>query len=383
MTRKGSLDWIEGEWSDPTRLPVNDGQGWCIHEHGTETPHEHHTIVREVARSLPARPLLIGRPGSDRFTPPIMAPECREHALRTIKRNTVNITVGLTAVAIAFLTIATIAADGRALAIGLVLLALASIQFIDWRIALDNAEGVAQRSLFFYWMKRTARESLLGSAFWPVVALLIGAFQLSMHLAHGSMAGAFHAVGVMYGDVENGEWWRLLTGPLLHYSLMHYGLNAALLVVFGAFARFFLGASSLALLIVASTAAAAGQMLFGGDLYDNYGGISGGIYALLGATLSVGVMSTAALPRGLLLLLFNLGVVGIASAELTSPTAATTAHVTGLLFGMAWGSTHVAVMRRWGGKNVRPSTLDALPETKTPCQRGSIAKQRGDRSHAL
>ena len=54
--------------------------------------------------------------------------------------------------------------------------------------------------------------------------------------ASDGLAGAFHCYGLLHPRVVEGEAWRLLTGPFLHYSVEHFLLNAVLVTTLGALA---------------------------------------------------------------------------------------------------------------------------------------------------
>jgi hypothetical protein len=273
-----------------------------------------------------------------------MVPKFRDLVLRRIKRNSVNFIVILTAGAIPFLLVAALGGSGS-LVIGLGLLALALAQAVDLRIALSHQNGVAERALFFYWMGRCARQSTIVRYQWLVMGAAIGVFQLILQHAYGGMENAFHVVGVMYADVASGEVWRLFIGPFLHYSLDHYVLNFVMLLLLGTLANLLFSHSAVILFILGNAFSAAAQMLLGGELFDNFGGISGGVYALFGAIVSVGIMKSSALPSGLLFLLLSGGAIGIFSG-MASLNTATTAHLAGFFLGAIWARVRLIILSR-------------------------------------
>ncbi|MDZ7825782.1 MAG: rhomboid family intramembrane serine protease [Gammaproteobacteria bacterium] len=79
------------------------------------------------------------------------------------------------------------------------------------------------------------------------------------------------------------------------------------------------------------------QMLLGGQVHDNAAGVSGGAYALGALVLAAAWRRSGTLPLGLAPQLLGLMAIGILGSELSSPAAATTAHVAGVFVGAVMG----------------------------------------------
>ena len=137
--------------------------------------------------------------------------------------------------------------------------------------------------------------------------------------------------------VASGDWWRLFTPALLHFSFLHVAFNLALLWFFGirleplwGTARF--ATALLALAAVSNTV----QLWFSG--HPLFGGLSGVVYGLFGALVVCGWRwpppAVWKLPRDMslgifvLLALSSTGVAGLFGVHM-----AHAAHWSGLLFG--------------------------------------------------
>ncbi len=323
---------VNPHWSDLGALPPKQGQGWSILVKRRAKDLGFAEISRQVGRWHQGTPLLVGSPQASRFHPPVLVPELEKLALHSVRAHVLNF-ASVSAVVGAMLAGIT-AGHPRsgAFALGMLTVYLAAIFWADYLLALRHRDGVAERALFFYWL-RCRSPAGLAMRCWTAFAVFIGTLQLSMQILLGGQAEVFDAVGVIYPFVESGELWRLLTGPYLHYSLLHYGTNLAGLALFGSLAFAFFGRSTVALFVVANIVSAWAQMTFGGRVFDNFGGMSGGVYALVGAVVVAGLVNRRLLPKAGWLLFTNLVVLGLLSSELLSETTASVAHFSGLALG--------------------------------------------------
>ena len=103
-------------------------------------------------------------------------------------------------------------------------------------------------------------------------------------------------------DVDNGQWWRLLTAAFLHIGLVHLALNMLALLVFGSELERQLGRGRyLALYLLSALGGATAIELFGNP--DRYvAGASTAIYGLLGGLGALMIARRQDI-RGLLMLL--------------------------------------------------------------------------------
>jgi len=158
---------------------------------------------------------------------------------------------------------------------------------------------------------------------------------------------ALHLVGGIVG----GEWWRLLSSMFLHAGLIHLGLNAYVLWIFGVEIERQIGRLvMLAVFLVTGVFAGATSFAFAPRLTIGVGA-SGAIFGLVGAFIAYNylrrqhVMAQARLRGALTMLLINL-VIGF-----SIPGIDWRAHVGGLVAGLVAGFA------------VDPSRPDALRRT--------------------
>ena len=320
------------DWHDIDALPENEGRTWAIWQDHRWQEADFHTVAEKVSRWLPPDPMLIGTPHDTRFVPPVLVMQFEKIALRTVRQNLFNTGAAFGLLGALLLGLAAFGSMAQPVLLGLLLLLLAGMLATDYLVALRYRDGVAERAMFFWWLRfRTPARVALHA--WLAFAVGVGALQLMLQFRLGGLEQVFFKYGVMYADVERGELWRLLAGPYLHYSLFHYGNNLVLLALTGALTYALFGGSTIALFGVANVVCAWAQMTFGGRVFDNFGGMSGGIYALAGALIVAGLLNRRLLPKGFGLLCINLTVLGLLSAELLSSSTASVAHLGGLLLG--------------------------------------------------
>lgn len=320
------------EWNNLDMLPPREGDGWSIWKGGRQVDMGFSDVGSLVARWLPANPLLIGAPGNKTFLPPVLVSEFEAIALRTVRNNCRTMLIALATCGFVLLGVAATRPTSQVFTIGLLAVALGAAIAADYYIGLRSRDGLAERALFFRWLKTDSR-ARFGFLAWLAVGLGAGVMQWLLQWQLGGIDEVFHRFGTMYADVYAGQYWRLLSGPYLHYSIFHFLNNAALLLFAGTLAFALFGRSVFASFIFGNAASALAQMMLGGNDFDNYGGISGGVYSLLGMLIAAGALNRPLFPKGLWLLIVNLTVLGVIGSEALSGHAATVAHLSGLLIG--------------------------------------------------
>lgn len=320
------------DWNNIEALPSKGDDGWAIWKTGHRTDMELSDVSALVERWLPANPMLIGAPGAAKYLPPVLVSEFEDAALRVVRKNYRTMLVALVTCGIILLAVAASRPASEVFTIGLLSLALGATTAADYYVGLSSRDGLAQRALFFYWLK-TNPSARIGFLAWLAIALGVGALQLLLQWQLGGIDETFHRFGTMYSDVRAGQYWRLLSGPYLHYSILHYLNNAILLIFAGTMASTLLGRSAFIMFVLGNVITAVAQMMLGGTAFDNYGGISGGIYTLLGMLIVAGAGRRQLFAKGLWLLIVNLTILGMVASEALSGHAATAAHLSGLLLG--------------------------------------------------
>lgn len=333
MTYRAILD-------DDSALPSHGSDRWALRTPGfTRYVEDRAAVRRTLRRWVPMQPLLIGAPDRVRFQLPT---DVDDPVVVAAARNAARLHSLLMGVALFLGSLPLVMANvwhrlwGESMGLPLMLLGFAFLFVWDAQTRLSDVSMLRERAAFFYWL-RVCSPARLGFVVFAAVMLAMGALQLAVVLTGEGLYGAFQAYGLLYQQVVQGELWRLATGAFLHYSMGHFLLNAALVCLLGALAWAYHDWGALLIFVLACMVSMTAQMLFGGQLHDNAGGVSGGAYALGGLVLGTAWVRADTLPPGLGLQLAGLLVLGIVGAEFGGD-AATVAHVSGLLLGLVLGA---------------------------------------------
>ncbi len=164
---------------------------------------------------------------------------------------------------------------------------------------------------------------------------------------HGgpSMNNPYYVAGVLYGAavLQQGEWYRIVTGAFLHGGLAHIALNMFALYQLGTFVEAALGPWRM--LVVYSVALAGGGLaVVYFDPHNPTVGASGAIFGLFGALIAIGLrlgqrgrsLIAQTVPILVINLVFTFAVPFISKAG----------HVGGLLSGFVAGFVIFAMQRR-------------------------------------
>jgi membrane associated rhomboid family serine protease len=145
-------------------------------------------------------------------------------------------------------------------------------------------------------------------------------------LAEGALVPAY--------VLQNGQWWRILTGAFLHGGLIHIGVNMMSLWFLGRFIEFALGSwRMLVVYMVSLGASGLGVVYFSTNPDVATIGASGAIFGLFGALFAIGFKLGK---RGMDLVRANTGILVLnLIITFTVPAISWQAHVAGLLAGFA------------------------------------------------
>jgi len=157
-----------------------------------------------------------------------------------------------------------------------------TIQWDEWHLDPDTERyrvWVASRPLQFTWL-------LLG------VLAALGLLEL-----FEGIQGPIKAAGLDKAAVRHGEWWRLLTGPLLHGGVLHFVFNATALVGLSRLIEVLTTRYHLALTFVVSmiTGSVFSMLWMPGKMSV---GASGGLLGLIGFLFVLGFRRKRHLPPG-------------------------------------------------------------------------------------
>ena len=136
-----------------------------------------------------------------------------------------------------------------------------------------------------------------------------------------------------YLVLQDGQWWRILTGAFLHGSIIHIGVNMLSLYFLGRFIEFALGPWRMLLVYMFSLVASGLGVVYLGAPDVPVVGASGAIFGLFGALFAIGFKLGK---PGMDLVRANIGILVLnLIITFTVPVIAWQAHVAGLLAGFA------------------------------------------------
>ena len=325
-----------GNWRE-VALPRNYCNGWAIWTRGREIECRDAADVSEKIHDwLPQRAVLVGVPGSAFFVHPISVPQFSRMVRKSIARNVMFVLCAWALVAGLFYLLGALYREVNITAIGTLCFLLGLVTIADYRKFLRFDKWITERAQFFYWFY-TSRAVRAGFFFWLAVGVIAGGAQLIVQFLNGGMEGAFNIYGMMYPRVHDGEWWRLLTGPFLHYSVTHFTINVAMLLLGGSLAWGLIGSSSISVFVLGNIFGVYAQMTWGSTLYDNCGGMSAGVFALFAYVIASALRDRKLLPNGFVMQIGTILFAGGMFSELFSISSATTGHVAGTIAGLACG----------------------------------------------
>ncbi|HEY6326803.1 MAG TPA: rhomboid family intramembrane serine protease [Candidatus Cybelea sp.] len=133
--------------------------------------------------------------------------------------------------------------------------------------------------------------------------------------------------------LQDGQWWRIVTGAFLHGGLIHIGVNMLSLYFLGRFIEFALGSWRMLVVYMVSLIASGLGVVYLGVPNVPVVGASGAIFGLFGALFAIGFKLGK---PGMDLVRANVGILVLnLIITFTVPVIAWQAHVAGLLAGFA------------------------------------------------
>jgi membrane associated rhomboid family serine protease len=282
----------------------------------------------------PQQKQLIKVLGLSRKLPPIYSKELQNSIINNLKNKHKFMALGYLIPAAIFLTnFLFLGFDVSAFSWFLVFFLVSALYVTEYQYGLNTVKGIKERALFFNWLYSSyePRRSLVFCIFFM---FSFGLLQISISHFTGNEDQVFNFYGVMYKKLSQGEFWRLLTGPLLHYSLLNFLNNFLLIIMIGTLCLCLIGSNSIRVFLSGNVVGAYFQYLIGSQELDNCGGVSFGIYSLFGLLLGFNFFIEKILPKGFSISLVLILVIGIFSSELLLTNSASVGHITGLVIGI-------------------------------------------------
>ena len=188
-------------------------------------------VRQQVKQSNLLNPVLVSTPDTEhRYVPPSLIPgEMGELASRKIKSDRHKIEV-IVFIYLFLMTFVLWVAAGVTLAIEWFSLNLVFCLYFhfDNKTILHNTEALKERAMFYGWLYSRGNYYLYGAL---LVFFIVGLLQLGLIKAMGSETLVLENFGLHYVRVtEDGQWWRLASGPFLHAKFVHWLSNLMIAV---------------------------------------------------------------------------------------------------------------------------------------------------------
>jgi len=328
---------MQPDWRAPDLLPAFDGERWAVIERGKLKRCDDFEVRNKLRHWAPSSPLVIAAPGYESFVSPIQVPEMRDAVWRAFRRNRLMAIAPFALLAIAELLKSLLLSDRDDIAWAATFGALAALLIHDYLIVLEDDDAIAERSRFNYWLANCASKA--GAVIWIVLGLAAAGFQYWLMADTRSPTDVLRAVGVVHGEIVNGELWRLVSGPLIHTTLLHFLAPWLLLILTGFVSCALCGTgTSLITFFVGNAIGAFSQAVVGGpEALASASGMSFGLLALPGLVFGRGIACPDLLPRGMTTTSALLAIVFIAGAEAITPAAGTSGHLVAFALGGSAG----------------------------------------------
>ena len=330
-------------WKSSTLFPRYGRKGWSILKNEKMVDNLSEIEVKQRVESwLPTNPLLVGAPSADTYVPPSAVASLQDGVIAISRKNSLNYTIAFSACSVFLLIFGVLNNADTIFAYSVACFLLATGFLVNF--IYSNRPGVlTEKAQFFYWLK-TSMKAKYSALSWTVFISLVGAFQLILMYYYGSVHNIIKDFGVYYPAVRSGQSWRLLIGPFFHYSLLLFMINALLLIFAGWVCSIFNTAFVISLFLLGNVIGAYAQMSFGGQLFNNYAGISPGIFCLLTVFVSYGFFKRGVLPKGMgiyFAFIFSSALVSTAYLQHT----ATVSHIAGSLLGLLGAAVYSILQR--------------------------------------
>lgn len=255
-------------------------------------------LVRKHLRAGgPTNPVLVSSPDSGgRFLPPVLlASDTLIDKVEAQIRRLLRMMLWFTAIGSVLFYLGS---DAYGAAMFLVVFGL-FCAFLGFNARLHRADRstIAERWMFYGWCFSKGPAFALGFLGFMV---FIGVLQVVGANLEGSAEAYRRAYGLIYAELpETGEWWRLLTAPLLHSSLEHWLGNAVigtgLFCIYGPT----MGWRGVFVMLISAPAAYATLLLLAWAFpmdSDGVLGISGAIAGLMGCFFAANLRKPASFP---------------------------------------------------------------------------------------
>lgn len=284
-------------------------------------------------------PILVSAPDASGFVPAICLPELSRKLHRGMLLQHKAIMLIL-AVSIAFIGMLLLFGAGNVVKLRQLLLASAvcfAFFSSDYFLTLRSLKSTQERSMFVTYIYHRPKHVLF-----PLIALMLacGGIQIFLQADASGLEPLLYEYGLVFSRASDGEYWRFISGPMLHSGWAHWVGNFIALFIAGAVASA-IGRRTLvfhffAYVIVSALAVSA---LPDSVRPDAFLGLSGGIFGLFGWIGGVSLRTPEDFPERFALFAISFSILSVILSILLSANSSNTAHLVGLGTGLVVGLT--------------------------------------------
>jgi len=329
----------KARWRDISELPDSHG-GWEAYYpllgFGLDGKKR---IEKHIRTTNILAPILISTPDSQmKFLPPVLVGDGEKCAkkIRLDKKRVVYVVLAyLFLMTVGLFAVANLQTASIWFALNIVLLAYTKYDLTVLSSSIDN---IRARAKFYAWMYCYGAKYIYVAI---IFMLAIGALQLIGIELLGSNERYLEQYALSYDAVENdGEWWRMLTGPFLHTRLAHWMGNLFMGTAIFLLAGILLGYRSIFVFYSSAVFSFFAIYLSRAFLeldHDGIVGVSGGMAGLIGCVLAINIKNRELFPLQFYIsTMFFIAITLLLVAFITSITSFV-CHLSGLLFGLGLG----------------------------------------------
>ena len=320
-------------------LPRHEIGNWSILRNGREINYPSCAeALSALSKWQPGQNVYAASPSNNKYLTPIQIDEFYVPLKHAARRQAWLGIILLAVVSVVMLVFTVIHPSKATVGFVLAMLIATVIRWYDSFISMNSANAVADRALFFAWLRNEKRiRNIFIASFIFLVA--IGCAQLVLQL-NQTLAEVVSIYGASYIKLRNFELWRLISGPFFHGSLLHFASNAIYFISVAPIALFYFRMWAFAAFFVANAVGAELQMLFGTNAFDAYLGISPGIFCLAILVSVPNAFGINLLPKGIPSIFIAIVAISLISAEAVAKNSATIAHLAGIgvgsFFAIVW-----------------------------------------------
>ncbi|PCJ47150.1 MAG: hypothetical protein COA74_12320 [Gammaproteobacteria bacterium] len=203
----------------------------------------------------------------------------------------------------------------------------------DYKLVTSHIDRLAERGSFIILIYQYGKKEFV---FWMICMSIFGLVQYMLQVVFGSFDAMMYKLGVVYSNVNNGEWWRLFTGTFFHSSFGHWIVNATTILIIGPIVCIISRVRGIGVFLLGNVAGATAALITANlsGMGDSYVGVSAGIYAMMGWFLCYSKINKTDVPSKLFYTLLNLIVLSILLTYLMMPKSSNSAHIAGIVTGL-------------------------------------------------